>query len=113
MDKETASYIITYFSNLMTDLEKLALRHHIHIGKTSVNSTMQKMLIEKGWIQTNPNVLDLLKNGYEEFEMNVASRIMAETPEKVFLNNCPKCNKLARTPNAKQCRHCGYNWHSL
>lgn len=113
MDKETASYIITYFSNLMTDLEKLALRHHIHIGKTSVNSTMQKMLIEKGWIQTNPNVLDLLKNGYEEFETNVASRIMAETPEKVFLNNCPKCNKLARTPNAKQCRNCEYSWRDL
>ncbi|MCT3846076.1 hypothetical protein CMU30_03805 [Elizabethkingia anophelis] len=113
MDKELASYIITYFSDLMTDLEKLALRHHIHIGKTSDNSIMHKMLIEKGWIQTNPDVLDLLKNGYEEFEMNVASRIMAETPEKVFLNSCPKCNKLARTPHAKQCRYCGYNWHGL
>ena len=26
-------------------------------------------------------------------------------------NNCPKCGKLARTPKAKQCRYCFYNWH--
>lgn len=38
---------------------------------------------------------------------------MTETREKVFLNNCPKCDKLARTPYAKQCRYCGYNWHHL
>lgn len=38
---------------------------------------------------------------------------MKEAPEKVFLNNCPKCNKLARTPYARQCRHCGHSWHEL
>lgn len=36
---------------------------------------------------------------------------MNEIPEKVFFNNCPKCGKLAITPQAKQCRFCSYNWH--
>ncbi len=55
-----------------------------------------------------------LQHGYyddiEQFELTVAGRIIADTPEKVSFNNCPSCNKLARTPNARQCRYCGYSW---
>ncbi|MCJ8155648.1 hypothetical protein MKJ01_17975 [Chryseobacterium sp. SSA4.19] len=47
-----------------------------------------------------------------ELEEDIAKRIMKETPDKVFFNNCSKCGKLARTPFAKQCRYCGYSWHS-
>ncbi len=31
LNKETASYVRNYFSNLMTDDEKLALKHHVHL----------------------------------------------------------------------------------
>lgn len=113
MDQETASYIINYFSNLMTDNEKLALKHHMHTYKTSDDPKMRRILTNRGWIRTEPEILNFLKHGYDEFELNVARRIMTENPEKVFLNNCLKCNKLARTPYAKQCRHCGHNWHGI
>lgn len=81
MEKETVDYIKNYFSNLMTNDERLALQYRMYIQNTS-----------------------------GEFELEVVNRIMAETPEKVFFNNCPKCNKLARTPTAKQCRYCGHSW---
>ncbi|CEJ69901.1 hypothetical protein BN1195_02204 [Chryseobacterium oranimense G311] len=113
MNKETANYIRNYFSNLMTDDEKLALKYHMYSYKTGGNPKMRKMMVDKGWISEQPNIKEFLKDGYEEFELNVAKRIMNEVPEKVFLNNCPKCNKLARTPFARQCRYCGNNWHSL
>ncbi|WP_338814758.1 hypothetical protein V9L05_05905 [Bernardetia sp. Wsw4-3y2] len=113
MDKETVSYIINYFSNLMTDDEKLALKHHMYIWKTNENLEMRHIMTQRGWISTEPKIINFLKDGYQEFELNVARRIMSETPKKVFLNNCPKCNKLARTPYARQCRHCGYSWHNL
>ncbi|SHH48021.1 hypothetical protein SAMN05421866_2907 [Chryseobacterium oranimense] len=113
MNKETANYIRNYFSNLMTDDEKLALKYHMYTYKTESNPKMRKMMVDKGWISEQPNIKEFLKDGYEEFELNVAKRIMNEVPEKVFLNNCPKCNKLARTPFARQCRYCGNNWHSL
>ncbi|WP_185146513.1 hypothetical protein [Chryseobacterium lactis] len=70
-------------------------------------------MIDRGWISSDPEITNLLENGYEIFEQNIVTRIMTETPEKVFFNNCPKCNKLARTPYAKQCRYCGYSWHHL
>lgn len=97
----------------MTDDEILALKHHMYTYKTNSKPRMQKLLTDKGWISERPDIKEFLKNGYEEFEFNVAKRIMKETPEKVFFNNCPKCNKLARTPYARQCRHCGYSWHDL
>lgn len=117
MDSETAKYIRNYFSNLMTDDEKLALKHHMYTYKVdnsaSSNSNMKQLLSERGLIRNEREVLDFLKDGYEQFEANVAKRIMTETPEKVFLNNCPKCKRLARTPYARQCRFCGYSWHDL
>lgn len=117
MDNETAKYIINYFFNLLTSEEKMAIRHTNSMYKLdhsiSDNSNMTKMYHEKGWLTSDQSVLDLLKEGYDKFELNVANRILNQNADKVFLNNCPKCNKLARTPHARQCRYCGYNWHDL
>ncbi|MDR6486521.1 hypothetical protein J2799_001006 [Chryseobacterium vietnamense] len=97
----------------MTRDEVLALNHHMYTLKSSESEQIRNVMIKRGWINSDPEVIKLLEHGYEVFEQNVVTRILAETPEKVFFNNCPKCNKLARTPYAKQCRHCGYNWHDV
>ncbi|KAA0129274.1 hypothetical protein FY557_05065 [Chryseobacterium sp. SN22] len=111
MDKETVKYIIRYFGHLMTDDEKAALKYQMYMYKSSDNEKQRKIMIEKGWIRQTTETDDLLRNGYEEFETDVAKRIVAQTPEKIFFNNCPNCGKLARTPVAKQCRYCGLSWH--
>lgn len=97
----------------MTDDEKLALKYHMYTYKTEDNSKLRKAMVDRGWINERSDAEEFLKDGYEEFELNVARRIMKEMPEEIFLNNCPKCNKLARTPYARQCRYCGHSWHSL
>lgn len=115
MDSETARYIIDYFSNLLKSEERMAIKHTHSIYKlehsNSDNIKLAKIYREKGWLTSEQSVLDLLKNGYDKFELNVAERILNQNYDKVFLNNCPKCNRLARTPYASQCRHCGNNWH--
>jgi hypothetical protein len=30
--------------------------------------------------------------------------------DKIFVNRCPGCNRLVRTPKAKLCLWCGNNW---
>lgn len=116
MDSEKANYIFTYFSHLLNENEKFAFKHYtslIKLGEiTSENENRLRIYKEKGWISSDENILDLLKDGYEAFEINVAKRILKDDYEKVFFNNCPKCEKLARTPKAKQCRHCGFSWHN-
>jgi|JI10StandDraft_1071094.scaffolds.fasta_scaffold148312_3 hypothetical protein len=62
-------------------------------------------------LTSDQTILDLLNDGYENFEITVANRILIESASKVFFNNCSKCNKLVRTPYAKQFLFCGHNWH--
>jgi hypothetical protein len=114
MDKETAEYIVTYFFSLLPEKEKLAWRYHSSILKLEDNDNPKAWEIykRKGWITDDKEVLDLLKVGYDNFELNTAEKIIKNYPEKVFLNECPKCKKLARTPKAKQCRFCGFDWHN-
>ncbi|MDQ1161311.1 hypothetical protein QE422_001679 [Chryseobacterium sp. SORGH_AS 447] len=111
MDQETVRYIINYFSHLMTEDEKLALKYQMYMYKSSDNEKQREMMIKKGWIRHTSETDHLFREGYEEFEINVARRIMKETPEKIFFNNCPRCGKLARTPSAQQCRYCGLSWY--
>lgn len=114
MDTETAKYIATYFSQLLTVKEKLAIKHAHSIIKldTDDESTNRyKIYLKVGWLSGDKDVQELLKDGYDNFEIKVASRILNEHEDKVFLNYCPKCKKLARTPFAKQCRYCGNDWH--
>jgi hypothetical protein len=117
VNKETAKYVVDYFSHLLTDKEKLAIRHTISTikldsaDKTANLSSLTKVYKEKGWLTPDQDALDLLKDGYDNFKIRVATRILNEHKDKVFLNYCPKCGQLARTPKAKQCRQCGTDWH--
>jgi ribosomal protein L40E len=64
------------------------------------------------WVTDDPEVLKLTKNGMLEFRARTATRILADHRKEVFLNLCPRCHELARTPKAQQCRSCGYDWHA-
>jgi hypothetical protein len=115
VDKETARYILIHFPNLLTKKENIAIHHHRSLFKLSDNPDPLriKMYKDKGWLTDDPEVLDLLKYGYDCFELTIAKRIMDESEDKVYLNTCPKCDRLTRTPQARQCRHCGHNWHDM
>ncbi|GAB3513074.1 hypothetical protein [Emticicia fontis] len=110
---EIISYIVVYYSHLFTELERKAMRHYQTAFKLDFNlsdsSPRVQLYFKNGWLSNDPQVLDLLKDGYEAFEFNVVKRVMSQTPEKVYFNNCPKCGQLARTPYARQCR-CGHQW---
>lgn len=97
----------------MTSIESQAWRHYSSTLKLAdhENPNLKKMYFEKGWLSNEPEVLELLKNGYDEFEKKTANRILTENKNNIYLNKCPECGLLARTPKARQCRHCGKNWH--
>lgn len=122
MNKETASYIITYFSHLLTLKEKAVIKHQHSLIKldnsdsseaSEQNQRRRAMYLKQGWLSTDTETLNLLKDGYEQFEIDTATRLISERSEEIVLNKCPKCGRLARTPYAKQCRFCGHDWHNL
>lgn len=119
MEGAKIEYILRYFGNLMNEQEKQALWHYstnyklensLNNDPSSIASRRKKYL-KKGWLSEDAQVLALLKDGIDNFRGNTAQRILKEHLEEVYFNNCPKCAKLAKTPEAKQCRFCGYDWH--
>jgi hypothetical protein len=107
-----------YYSRFMTSKEVAAMKHSITSQKfskttaTNVTDSRSGFFAEKGWLSSDSEVLELIKDGIEAFRIKTATRIVKDNPGKVYFNNCPKCERLARTPNAKQCRYCGHSWHS-
>lgn len=120
MNIETAYYIIHHFPRLLTKTENAALQHYnamFKIGKPEKYSSVYTYYERLKWhkehnnITDNPDSLKLLESGIQGFYINAATHILQQAQDKVFLNKCSNCGELARTPYARQCKHCGHNWH--
>jgi hypothetical protein len=118
MKQEIVDYILNYFNRLMNERETLAWRHYsseyklTHSENPDSVEKIRKIYLSKGWLTEDEQTLRLLENGIDHFRLKTAERILKENREKIDFNNCPKCRELARTPNAKQCRFCGHDWHN-
>lgn len=109
---EKADYIIAYYSDLLKLPETKALRHHRSTLKLEDKDVrLTRIYLKTGWLTDDPLILNYLNEGYIQFVLKCAERILKENPKAVFFNLCPQCGKLARTPQAKQCRFCGFDWH--
>ena len=106
------SYVFFNYGDLMTPHEGLAYKSIIGKLKADhAHSPGERELLLREWVSKDPEVLQLLEGDSEQFFVNVSQRILQEHPAEVFLNRCPRCDGLARTPYAKQCRHCFFSWH--
>ena len=101
----------------MTPTEYEAYNHMIVMSKLKHTSKWspyylikKRRLTKEGFLSSNPKVLALLKGGSEAFMLQTALRILEDHSHKVHFNNCPKCQKLARTPKARVCPHCHHTW---
>ncbi|MBB4036873.1 hypothetical protein GGR21_002786 [Dysgonomonas hofstadii] len=115
MDKEKIEYIIKYYSDCLGK-DNLAIKcMYSYLEKGDLNSGMvlqtNGILKESGWISGNQTFEYLVKDGRDAFEFSITQRILSKYENKVFFNYCPECGKRARTPYAKQCRYCLYDWH--
>ena len=114
MDKETVRYIRRYYSRLLIQREREAMSHELFSDKIAAygEELWHKHYVEGGFINKD-NALGLLVEDFDALEHAFAERTLALHPDRVFMNYCHKCTRLARTPQAKQCRYCGYSWHHL
>ena len=110
--EELIRYLFNYCQDLLTDEEKLAYKNLSVLAKIeNADSSGMKKMLRKRWYSSDKKVLDLLKDGDDEFFAKVEKRILENKPKKKFMNLCPKCSYLAITPMAKQCWKCYYSWH--
>lgn len=107
---ELIDYIYEYCSEFKTNDEKIAGRTIIYTAKTN-NEKMFRIMKSRGWYSDEQHILDMLADGNQVFITRVATRIFNDHKDKLDLNLCPQCGKIARTPKARQCRFCGHTWH--
>lgn len=109
---ELTQYVFSNYGHLMT-IREIAADRTITVRQKAGDSALPKLreMLTRKWVSNDPEVLQLLEGGSEQFYVNVRERILREHSAEAFLNRCPQCGGLARTPRAKQCRHCFFSWH--
>lgn len=117
--KELITYVLKYYGGLMNKNEREYINYINgleRIKEIETNETLTKnkknLLIEKinETYLHNLNLEKLSKYNREDKLVQITQRIMEENPEIVFLNKCPKCGRLTRTPKSRQCHSCGHKW---
>jgi|SRR3712207_1156882 len=105
------NYLFRNYKGLLTQEEKAAYQFIVRKNIASKTMSVDMQALFRGsWASNNPRVLELLSKGTEEFFKKVCDRILREHSDAVYLNLCPKCNSLARTPKATQCPKCLFSW---
>jgi hypothetical protein len=112
MTEELKTYLLEQCRDWMLPEEIRALMR-ISLTEHGKTVTTKNALAEKkidllyGYSDEKTNML--VELGESKLEENIANRILTDHKDEV-LNYCPKCEKLARTPKARQCRYCGNKW---
>jgi len=96
----------------MTQLEKFGYIRIAASEKTAAtdNEALKRELLQNFCSDDDPEVIEAISKGSNKFKESVRDRILREYPEAV--SRCPSCSKVLRTPRAKQCMWCGFDWHN-
>jgi hypothetical protein len=122
-DRDIAHYVFRWYRNLLTPLEKQALKHlYTAMQATTIKADIEAQGEDEkaagryrsltDLMSDDADVLHLSDGGFEGFIERTSARILDENRHLVFFNRCPKCGGLARTPTARQCRYCAHEWRS-
>jgi hypothetical protein len=110
-DRVLTAYLCQYYRHLFTELErKVDLRIKVEMKSKRLDSEVRAERIARYCGPPDPQVDSALKQGHLAFFDRVRARILAEEADQVFINRCPICQRIARTPKARQCMWCHYDW---
>ncbi|NML39577.1 hypothetical protein HHL17_20420 [Chitinophaga sp. G-6-1-13] len=107
---ELEDYIYQYCGKFMTE-DELDVKRTIMYGYKTQSELMRSMMKHKGWTSDDPRILAMIADGHQALKDSIVKRVWNEHRHELPLNLCPKCNKIARTPKARQCRYCSHDWH--
>ena len=109
---ELAHYILINHSSLLSPFEQRvesAAMARVKFAACEPGSPVKGKL-EAQCQFGDAEINSALAAGLEAFHRSVARRILVEYRD-LQINRCPQCNCIVRTPNARQCFWCGYDWH--
>ena len=112
-DRVLTEYVWRHYSHLFTQLERKVFTRMLLEMKTrddppdfETDPYFARRLAER-----DEAVMKALEGGHAGFQRRVRDRILAEDGYHVYINRCPVCRRIVRTPKAKQCLWCHHDWH--
>jgi hypothetical protein len=111
---ELTRYVWNHYQRLMTEFERRVGRAIISREKASASQSPQmQAAVSRLWgAIDDPEVSAALADGPQSFRRRVCERLLSESGAEVFVNRCPTCARVVRSPQARQCFWCGFDWHS-
>ena len=112
-DEALTNYVLDHYRRFLTETESTTLGAlSIQWKFVNVDSPLMKLklgeLMEK---MKSPEVQQWMDRGSDFCRREFRDRLLRDHPNDIILITCPKCQRLARTPRAQMCVHCGYSWH--
>jgi hypothetical protein len=112
-ERELTRYVWDFYGQLMTPFEQRVGWAHLAEGKVAIgHPEVAEFILRRHSIAGDQEAQAALADGVEAFRRRVCRRVLAEQGAKVFVNRCPSCGSVVRTPQALQCFWCGFDWHS-
>jgi hypothetical protein len=113
-DRELTRYVWDHSQRLFTEFEwRLGRAMH---GRTKAAVSQSPELagaLYRLWGAVGDAEIEAaLADGFEAFRRRVRDRLLAEHGPAVIVTRCPRCQRVVRTPLARQCFWCGFDWHS-
>lgn len=113
---ELTAYIYRHYSQLLTEEELAAERVRVARAKQFSYRDGNRAVEVFRLPEVQAKYPDLMRRIDEHGAASVmraaAERVLRDNPEKKLLHTCAKCGALCRTPRARQCFSCGFDWHS-
>jgi len=112
-DEQLAGYLFGFYGSLLSDDERRALRV---IGAEVMSSECGDPTdddVRRRAASEDPGLERMLAHGVDAFRAGVCERLLREHGDAIYLNRCPKCGALARTPRACLCPSCSHTWFEL
>jgi hypothetical protein len=112
-DTTLTTYIWDHYQHLMTDFERQVGSATIGRAKADNSSNPQTAaILRQRWGRTDDPAIDAaLQDGDAVFRRRVRDRLLQTYEEQIFINRCPACQRIVRTPKARLCVWCGHTWY--
>lgn len=117
LDNLTA-YIYRHFHHLLTDQERAAERVLFaqstqHTSRFRPEAKLAEFFRLPEIAATFPDLIRRIdEHGVAQVMRAAADRVLRDNPGVSILHECKRCGALCRTPTARQCFECGFNWHN-
>jgi hypothetical protein len=110
-----ARYVWRFCQHLLTDVERRA--DHFFMIETKAswredhgNREFARKIRSHPEHTCDDEIRGALADGHEAFRARVIRRLLADPAVQAMINRCPKCRRVVRTPEARQCLWCKHVW---